>query len=129
MPVWGSTRSGPSWRAAPATWSTWPIGGWHRRCRPPRLLGAFDPLLLGWVSRQPFVGEHTIVTRNGVFRPFALVDGRVVATWGLGDAALTVHLLEPVAGCAIDALRMDAIEVLEYLGRRGGEATKVTFVA
>ena len=25
---------------------------------PPRLLGAFDPLLLGWTSREPVIGEH-----------------------------------------------------------------------
>src|SRR6185437_2064889 len=25
---------------------------------PPRLLGAFDPLLMGWRSRAPLLGEH-----------------------------------------------------------------------
>ena len=43
----------------------------------PRLLGPFDPLLLGWVSREPFVGAHQgIVTDNGLFRACALVDGQ-----------------------------------------------------
>jgi hypothetical protein len=38
---------------------------------PPRLLGAFDPLLLGWTSREEVVGPHRmLVTRNGIFRPF-----------------------------------------------------------
>jgi hypothetical protein len=33
---------------------------------PPRLLGAFDPLLLGWASRDPIVGPHRrIVTSTG----------------------------------------------------------------
>ena len=33
---------------------------------PPRLLGAFDPLLLGWASRAPIVGPHRrIVTVTG----------------------------------------------------------------
>jgi|SRR5215210_1911599 len=51
---------------------------------PPRLLGAYDPVLLGWVSREAIVGpHHQLVTDNGLFRPFALVDGRAVATWGL----------------------------------------------
>ena len=37
---------------------------------PPRLLGAFDPLLHGWQSRAPFVGPHAgVVTTNGMFRP------------------------------------------------------------
>ena len=47
----------------------------------PRLLGGFDPLLHGWVDRTPVLGANqTIVTTNGSFRPFALVDGRAVAT-------------------------------------------------
>jgi hypothetical protein len=37
---------------------------------PPRLLGAFDPLLLGWTSREEVVGPHRmLVTSNGIFRP------------------------------------------------------------
>ena len=95
---------------------------------PPRLLGAFDPLLLGWQSRQPFVGKHNVVTSNGIFRPFALVDGRVVGTWGLRDSVLTVHLLEEVPASAVDLLGRDAVQVLEYLGR-APDATKVTFIA
>jgi hypothetical protein len=94
---------------------------------PPRLLGAFDPLLLGWVSRQPFVGDHaTVVTTNGVFRPFALVEGRVVATWGLRGARLTVRLLEPVTTSVIDVLREDAADVLRFLGLPDG--TSIAFV-
>ena len=62
----------------------------------PRLLGPFDPLLLGWVSRAPLVGAHQgIVTSNGLFRACALVDGHVVATWTLNGATLTVKPLEP----------------------------------
>lgn len=81
----------------------------------PRLLGAFDPLLLGWASRDDFVGEHRLVTVNGLFRPFALVDGRAVATWSLSSGALTVRLLERVDDRAVDALRRDAADVLRFL--------------
>src|SRR6201999_2277629 len=59
---------------------------------PPRLLGAFDPLLLGWASRDPVVGPYQqIVTVNGLFRPFALAGGRAVATWTItrGQVVLT----------------------------------------
>ena len=43
----------------------------------PRLLGAFDPVLHGWRSREPLIDVHhqRIVTVNGIFRPFALVKG------------------------------------------------------
>ena len=50
----------------------------------PRLLGSFDPVLLGWVSREPMLADKApIVTVNGMFRPFALVRGRAVAVWSM----------------------------------------------
>ena len=42
----------------------------------PRLLGAFEPLLLGWRSRADVLGDHEPrVVSGGVFRSFALVEG------------------------------------------------------
>ncbi|MCU1352715.1 MAG: hypothetical protein JWM05_1924 [Acidimicrobiales bacterium] len=83
---------------------------------PPRLLGPFDPLLLGWTSRDPFVGEHRgVATSNGLFRPVALVDGRVVATWGLAAGTVSVTLLEDVRPAARAALRDEAADVLRFL--------------
>ena len=84
----------------------------------PRLLGPFDPLLLGWVSRELFVGPHKgIVTNNGLFRPFALVDGRAVAIWRLSGTTLTVKLMEAVKPAVVKALREDAADVLRFLDR------------
>jgi hypothetical protein len=84
---------------------------------PPRLLGAFDPLLLGWASRDPIVGPHRqIVTVNGLFRPFALVDGRAVATWSYQNGHLSVApfaQLDAVTQAALDA---DAADVQRFLG-------------
>jgi hypothetical protein len=58
---------------------------------PPLLLGAFDPLLLGWASRANVLGDLTgVVTSNGVFRPFVLVGGQGVATWGLPAGKVTI---------------------------------------
>ena len=83
----------------------------------PRLLGPFDPLLLGWVSREAVVGPHRqVVTTNGLFRPVALSDGRVVATWGLAAGTVTLTCLEPVAAEVLDRLRTDAAAVLRFLG-------------
>lgn len=83
----------------------------------PQLLGAFDPVLCGWASRDFIVGKHVgIVTNNGLFRPFALVDGRAVATWGLDTGRLTIRLLEPIKRARLTALRADAADVLRYLG-------------
>ncbi|HVF75594.1 MAG TPA: winged helix DNA-binding domain-containing protein [Acidimicrobiales bacterium] len=84
---------------------------------PPRLLGAFDPLLHGWASRELFVGHHAgVVTSNGVFRPVALVDGRVVATWSMPGGRVELTPLEPVAAEARAALDADAADVERYLG-------------
>ena len=45
-------------------------GAGSARMPPPRLLGAFDPSLVGWSSREEIVGDHEprIVT-GGIFRP------------------------------------------------------------
>lgn len=84
---------------------------------PPRLLGPFDPLLHGWASRELFVGPHTgVVTTNGLFRPSALVSGRVVGSWGLSDGVLTLHPLEAIGPSDLRALRSDAADVLRFLG-------------
>jgi hypothetical protein len=94
---------------------------------PPRLLGPFDPLLLGWVSRAPFVGAHAVVTNNGIFRPFALVDGRVIAVWRLSGTTLTVKLLEAAEASTMKALRAEAADVLRFLDR--AEASEVVIEA
>jgi len=84
---------------------------------PPRLLGAFDPLLLGWTSREEVVGRHEVlVTTNGIFRPFALVKGRAVARWGLAGGKVTVEHLEEVRKKDAAALEAEAQRVLEFLG-------------
>jgi hypothetical protein len=84
---------------------------------PPRLLGAFDPLLLGWTSREEVVGPHKLlVTNNGVFRPFALVEGRAVARWGLGGGKVTIEHLGKVGKKDAAALENEAQRVLEFFG-------------
>lgn len=82
---------------------------------PPRLLGAFEPLLLGWTSREEVVGPHKLlVTINGIFRPFALIEGRAVATWGLADGKVTIKYLGKVSKKAAAALEADARRVEEF---------------
>ena len=84
---------------------------------PPRLLGPFDPLLLGWRSREPVLGAHQdVVTVNGLFRPFALVGGRAAAVWSMpaGDV-----VLEPFGRLKREdaaALEADAADVARFLG-------------
>jgi hypothetical protein len=83
----------------------------------PRLLGAFDPVLLGWTSRAEILGPHThLVTRNGIFRPFAMVDGHAAATWRLNRGKVTIEQLEHIDGKAGAALDTDASEVERFVG-------------
>lgn len=83
---------------------------------PPRLLGAFDPVLLGWTSREDVIGEHTkLVTRNGIFHPFAMANGRAVAKWGLAGGKLTMEPLEQLATRTAKALEADAAAVTRFL--------------
>jgi hypothetical protein len=84
---------------------------------PPRLLGAFDPLLLGWASRDPITGPHRhIVTVNGLFRPFALADGRAVATWTITDGQVVLAPFAELDTETRAALESDAGDVTRFLG-------------
>ena len=84
---------------------------------PPRLLGSFDPVLHGWASRAATLGPHADqVVAGGVFRPFALVDGRAVATWRLDRGRVRLQALEPIRPADVDALAEDAGRALSYLG-------------
>lgn len=83
---------------------------------PPRLLGAFDPLLLGWTSRDAVIGDHKgLVTMNGIFKPFALVKGRAVSTWRLPKGKVEIEHLENVPKTTARRLEADAREVEDYL--------------
>ena len=127
--IWPTGPASPS--ATPGSASgRWPTRWWTGRpvspcCRPPRpgplppprLLGAFDPLLHGWVSRELFVGDRPgVVTTNGIFRPVALAGGRVVATWTMPGGVVTIEPLAPLTRAVRRGLAEDAADVLRYLG-------------
>ena len=83
---------------------------------PPRLLGPFDPLLLGWRSRD-FVlgGAGGIVTSNGIFRAIALVDGRAAGTWTMAKGRVSLNLWREHDETTLAALKRDATAVEAYL--------------
>jgi len=86
---------------------------------PPRLLGAFDPLLHGWTHREPILGPHRqIITVNGLFRPFALAGGRAVGTWRLAGGAVALAPFGPLPEPVAAALRAEAADVVRFLGSR-----------
>ncbi len=98
------------------------LRGRRRRAtrRPPaRLLGQFEPLLLGWRSRTEVLGTHQgVVTVNGLFRAIALVDGEAVGTWRIEPSAVELAPFGPLVESVVRALERDAADVLRYLGLR-----------
>jgi hypothetical protein len=84
---------------------------------PPRLLGSYDPVLLGWTSREDILGPHRhLVTVNGLFRPFAMVKGRAVGTWSMPKGEVVLESLARIAKADCRALERDARDVERFLG-------------
>ena len=90
----------------------------------PRLLGAFEPLLMGWCSRERVLGPHDArVVSGGIFRAFAFVppDGDrpagPVGTWKLGRDSVELSPLDRLDDEQRDAFRRDGKALLRFLGR------------
>jgi hypothetical protein len=82
----------------------------------PRLLGPFDPLLLGWTSREPVLGDNvSVVTINGIFKPIALAKGRAVATWTMPRGKVELQPFGPLSDRVQRALETDAADVERFL--------------
>jgi hypothetical protein len=89
----------------------------------PRLLGAFDPYVVGWRDRGFLVAsEHArrVHPGAGILRAVATVDARAVATWTARRAGRRlVVAIEPFAALDADAmaaLRADADDVARFEG-------------
>jgi len=83
---------------------------------PPRLLGAFDPVLLGWASREPVLGAHeSKVVTGGLFRPFAIAAGRAVAGWKWAKEEVVLDPYERLQAGHASALETDAADVARFL--------------
>jgi hypothetical protein len=83
---------------------------------PPRLLGPFDPLLLGWRSRELVLqGAQGVVTSNGIFRAIALVNGRAAGTWTMPGGRVRLNLWGAPDRGTVAALEDDAKAAETYL--------------
>lgn len=88
---------------------------------PPRLLGPFDPLLMGWRSRAWILHAHEPrIVSGGLIGAIALVDGRAAATWKLQSGAVALAPFGPIARDELDALQADARDLERYLARARG---------
>ncbi len=85
---------------------------------PPRLLGTFEPLLMGWRSRVGVLGDHAAaVVSGGVFRGVALVEGRAAAVWRFDGPRVAIEAVRPLSAPVRRALDCDAVAVARFLGR------------
>ncbi len=93
---------------------------------PPRLLGSFEPLLLGWCSRRFVLDEERreVVTVNGVFRPIVLVRGRVAGTWTMPKGRVELRLWRQHGRATVAALGREGRAVEEYLAGAQGSAAE-----
>ena len=86
---------------------------------PVRLLGAFDPLLLGWRSRDLVLDDpQAVITTNGIIKPIVLIDGRATGTWAMPDGRVSLRLWKAVNTASADALALETTAVETYLSPR-----------
>lgn len=93
----------------------------HRRrsapLPPPRLLGTFEPMLLGWTSREPFVGEHERdLVAGGMFLPVMMAGGRAVGSWGMPGGRLVLKPFGDLSPADAEAFASDHQDVRRFLG-------------
>jgi hypothetical protein len=89
---------------------------------PPRLLGHFDTLLLGYQSRDLILARELaplIQSGGGMIQPAVVADGRVAGTWRLdrsgSSAVVTVDPAGPLAASVLEQLEGEAREVARFL--------------
>ena len=88
---------------------------------PLRLLGAFDPLLLGWSSRELFLAPGgPVITTNGLFRPFVLAGGRGCAIWRISKGTVVTDPVGPLSAAQRDALAAETADVERFLAPAPG---------
>ena len=117
-----ATRA-PAWPRSPRSWSSARTACVDLAKRPPaaelpppRLLGAFDPLLLGWTSREEIVGPHKHAGDDERHLP-PLRPGRRAAPSRPGGSTggkVTIEQLGKVTKKAAAALEADARAVEEF---------------
>ncbi len=83
------------------------------------LLPSLDPTVMGWQSRDFYLGEHRshLFDAQGNAGTTVWVDGRVVGYWIQdGAGAVQLRLLEKVSAHALRELESEALRLTEWLG-------------
>lgn len=83
----------------------------------PRLLGAFDPYLLGWQDRSFAVDrEHArrVHPGGGILRATAIANGRAVGTWARRRGEVVVEPFQPLPASVAAALGREARDIERF---------------
>ncbi|GAA3385808.1 winged helix DNA-binding domain-containing protein [Cryptosporangium minutisporangium] len=83
-----------------------------------RLVGHFDPYLLGYADKTAVVPSEYVArvrTGGGFVTPTVLVDGEAVAIWRQKGAALTVEPFEPLADDVRAAVEAEVTDIGRFL--------------
>lgn len=91
------------------------------RAVPARLLGPFDPYLLGWKDRTFAVpAEHgkRVHPGGGIVKATAIVDGKAVGTWTAPGGEVKLDLFAPVPPADTAALEAEARAVEAFTSAR-----------
>ena len=92
---------------------------------PPRLLGPFDPIPLGWRSRGFVLADaQNVLTRNGIIRPVVLVAGRAAGTWTMPGGRVRLEMWAEPSRRVATALACEASAIESYLA--AGDAAGAT---
>jgi len=87
---------------------------------PPRLLGAFDPYLLGWEDRSFAVDPahaRRVHPGGGMVRATATAAGRAVGSWTMPGGRVVLEPFGALGRTVEDALRREARSVERFAGR------------
>jgi DNA glycosylase AlkZ-like len=83
------------------------------------LLPALDPTVMGWSSREWYLGDHgpALFDRSGNAGPTVWSDGRIVGGWGQRpDGEVVFRLLEDVGSDTLAAVETASERLAELLG-------------
>jgi hypothetical protein len=88
---------------------------------PPRLLGMWDNVLLGWVDRGRVIPPEyrkAVMRTNGDVLPTLLVDGQVAGVWRPVGGGIEATAFHPLPSDAWDGLAAEAAVLVPFLADR-----------
>ncbi|MBT8213563.1 MAG: winged helix DNA-binding domain-containing protein [Acidimicrobiia bacterium] len=92
---------------------------------PPRLLGMWDSILLGYADRSRTIPEEyrsTVIRRNGDVLPTVLVDGLVAGVWRAAEVGIEVKAFDELSKETWTGLEVEARSLHGMLAERDPNA-------